>query len=119
VATWLEDLRECCDNPDISLLLIGNKTDLERIREVATLDALGFARSEKLAIIEMSAKNGENSTKALQLILQDIHAVEQAKQQKLLAGGGTGSQIPGASVVVGNANPQQATEFCAWQSCKQ
>jgi len=126
LAKWLADLRECCDNTDISILLIGNKSDLEKQRQVATLDALTFSKSERLSLIETSAKSGDNCTKAMQLILQglftcemcciykliDIHAVEQAKQQKLLAGGGT-SQIPGASVVVGNQNPQQHTELCS------
>jgi len=116
ITKWLEDLRECSDNPQISLLLIGNKTDLERLREISTQDGLSLAKLEQTNFIEMSAKNGENAIKAMQLILQDIHLVEQAKRQKaLLQGGGTGSQIPGASVVISTDTNNQGTTFCSSQ----
>lgn len=42
VARWLKELRDYAD-PNIIILLVGNKSDLRHLRTVAQDDASGFA----------------------------------------------------------------------------
>eukprot|EP01127_Copromyxa_protea_P001230 TRINITY_DN1125_c0_g1_i1.p1 TRINITY_DN1125_c0_g1~~TRINITY_DN1125_c0_g1_i1.p1 ORF type:complete len:549 (-),score=126.36 TRINITY_DN1125_c0_g1_i1:154-1800(-) len=68
---WMTDLRNI--NEDAKILIAANKTDLERSVKVPTEDGVDYANSMNLPFIEVSAKNGTNCTKAMQLILQAIH----------------------------------------------
>jgi len=79
IGRWIQEVRnftteECC------LLLIGNKKDLERERQVSTQEALQLAKSNSMFFLETSAEEGYNCMKAIQLILQEIH--EQQSQRK-------------------------------------
>lgn len=60
-------------NPDVvnmQILLVGNKSDLDGIREVPQKEALAFAKQEGLHFLETSAKEGANVLRAFQLIMQ-------------------------------------------------
>ena len=60
-------------NPDIvnmQILMVGNKSDLESIREVTTREATTFSKKEGLNFLETSAKDGANVLKAFQIIMQ-------------------------------------------------
>jgi small GTP-binding protein len=59
VKTWLEELRGAADK-DISIILVGNKCDLEERRKVSKEEAQEWAREHRLkAAVETSAKTGE------------------------------------------------------------
>jgi Ras-related protein Rab-2A len=59
VKTWLEELRGAADK-DISIILVGNKSDLEDRRKVSKEEAQKWAREHGLkAAVETSAKTGE------------------------------------------------------------
>ena len=47
-------------NKDITLILVGNKSDLSEQRAVTTEEAQAFADQNNLLFIETSAKSGEN-----------------------------------------------------------
>lgn len=72
---WLNDLRHfCC--PDIKIFLIGNKADLENLREVSYEEGLEYQKSNKLDFfMETSAKSGLNIKnifiKATRLLYQE------------------------------------------------
>jgi Ras-related protein Rab-11A len=72
IARWLKELRDHAD-PNIRIMLIGNKTDLKHLRAVATEDAQGYAEKEKLSYIETSALDATNVEAAFQMILGDIY----------------------------------------------
>ncbi|KAJ1917086.1 Ras- protein Rab-2A [Tieghemiomyces parasiticus] len=55
LATWLEDARKY-SNANISIMLIGNKCDLEAKRAVSREEGESFARENGLFFIETSAK---------------------------------------------------------------
>jgi Ras-related protein Rab-11A len=72
ISRWLKELRDHAD-PNIRIMLVGNKTDLKHLRAVATEDAQGYAEKEKLSYIETSALEATNVEAAFQMILGDIY----------------------------------------------
>jgi len=58
VSSWLNDARALA-NPDISIVLVGNKIDLASEREVTFLEASRFAQENDLMFLETSALTGE------------------------------------------------------------
>uniref|UniRef100_A0ACD5Y0L0 Uncharacterized protein n=1 Tax=Avena sativa TaxID=4498 RepID=A0ACD5Y0L0_AVESA len=65
LATWLEDVRQHADwNNKVTIMLVGNKTDLPHKRVVSTEEGEEFARDNGLAFIETSAKTPHNVDQA-------------------------------------------------------
>ena len=62
--TWMNELKEN-NKVDISKVLIGNKSDLEDMRQVQKEDAEKFAETIGCKYFEGSAKTGENIFEAL------------------------------------------------------
>jgi len=69
---WLEELIQHAD-PGILVMLVGNKTDLDQVREVQTAEGLNFAQKHKLLFIETSAKDSTNVTAAFEKLVQEIY----------------------------------------------
>ncbi|CAI8607232.1 unnamed protein product [Vicia faba] len=59
LASWLEDARQHADS-NITIMLIGNKSDLIKKRVVSTEEGEQFAKENGLIFMEVSAKNAEN-----------------------------------------------------------
>ncbi|KAK9768756.1 Ras- protein Rab-4B, variant 2 [Basidiobolus ranarum] len=55
---WLSDVRNLA-GPDIVIVLVGNKLDLEDNRQVRYLEASRFAQENELMFLEASALSGE------------------------------------------------------------
>merc|ERR1711966_132104 len=68
---WLAELQNNAD-PNIVVMLVGNKSDLRHVRDVTTEEAREFAEKHNLSFIETSALGGENVDKAFQNILTEI-----------------------------------------------
>ena len=60
---WLDDARANCNTP-ITVMLVGNKCDLESKRQVSKEEASAFAREMDLVYIETSAKTAHNVDEA-------------------------------------------------------
>jgi len=58
VSSWLNDAKALA-NPDIAIVLVGNKIDLTNEREVSFLEASRFAQENDLMFLETSALTGE------------------------------------------------------------
>ena len=56
---WLEEVRQN-GNPDIMIMLIGNKADLDSRRQVSTEEGERFAKENGLIFLETSAKTAFN-----------------------------------------------------------
>merc|ERR1712184_115762 len=56
---WLEEVKQN-GNPDMSIMLIGNKSDLDARRQVSTEEGERFAREHGLIFMETSAKTAYN-----------------------------------------------------------
>ena len=69
---WMTDLKANCDEK-ISVILIGNKTDLEEQREVTKEEGHQKAELYKLAFMETSALNGNNIAEAFTSLINDVY----------------------------------------------
>lgn len=59
LTSWLNDASEF-GNPDMSVMLVGNKCDLDSRRTVSTEEGMKFAKDHNLLFLEVSAKTGHN-----------------------------------------------------------
>lgn len=69
---WIGELKTNADN-EVSIILIGNKSDLEDLRQVSQDEAKSKAEQYDLAYIETSAFQSINIDKSFNMMLEDIH----------------------------------------------
>lgn len=72
IERWLTELRTH-GQENMTLMLIGNKTDLAKMREVQTEDAANYAEREQMALIETSALDSSNVNLAFEEIIKEIY----------------------------------------------
>ncbi|KAI4333163.1 hypothetical protein L6164_018003 [Bauhinia variegata] len=72
VEKWLNELRRYADN-HVTMMLIGNKTDLQSLREVPTEEAKELAQREDLFFMETSALDSTNVDSAFLAVLSQIY----------------------------------------------
>eukprot|EP01025_Chloroclados_australasicus_P032396 TRINITY_DN3286_c0_g1_i1.p2 TRINITY_DN3286_c0_g1~~TRINITY_DN3286_c0_g1_i1.p2 ORF type:complete len:214 (-),score=21.47 TRINITY_DN3286_c0_g1_i1:325-966(-) len=72
LASWLEDARQHA-NPSMTIMLIGNKSDLSHKREVSTEEGERFAQEHGLVFLETSAKTAHNVEEAFINTARKIH----------------------------------------------
>lgn len=72
LASWLEDARQHA-NPSMTIMLIGNKSDLSHKREVSTEEGERFAKEHGLVFLETSAKTAHNVEEAFINTARKIH----------------------------------------------
>jgi len=66
VENWLKDIRDVL--PEIPIILLGNKIDLDGSRMVSTKEGIKLASRLKCYFLESSAKSGENVRDAFNMI---------------------------------------------------
>ena len=69
---WLDELKNNGDD-DVSIMLVGNKNDLDSDRAISLEDGKKFAEFRKMAFIETSALNGDNIEKAFSELISDVY----------------------------------------------
>ncbi|KAK1388802.1 ras-related protein YPT3 [Heracleum sosnowskyi] len=78
IERWLKELRGHTD-PNIVVMLIGNKSDLRHLVAVSTEDAKAFAERESLYFMETSALEATNVENAFQEVLSQIYHIVSKK----------------------------------------
>lgn len=78
VGRWLDELRVHSD-ASVVVMLVGNKCDLDNIREVSQEEATLLAQNEKMSFIETSAMDATNVTNAFQSVVKEIYRVVSKK----------------------------------------
>ena len=79
VDKWINDLKESGDD-DVSILIVGNKCDLEASREVTTDEVKKKAELYKMDYCETSALKGENIDNAFRTLIKIV--VEKNEKKK-------------------------------------
>ncbi|KAI4356315.1 hypothetical protein L6164_000347 [Bauhinia variegata] len=72
IKRWLEELSTSCDTA-VARMLVGNKCDLENIREVSTEEGKSFAEEEGLFFMETSALDATNVQTAFEIVIREIY----------------------------------------------
>lgn len=101
---WLLETRQHSD-PNIVIILVGNKVDLEHQRVVSTEEGAQFAEEHELIFIETSAKTGFNVDKAFlesarviyQNIQNGVQVLDNDDEKLDLIGGGGGAKKQASS----------------------
>ena len=87
----MEEVKEHAD-PDIVIMLVGNKLDLceqrPAERKISTEKALEFARDNGLLFMETSAVQDINVRDVFELLVQEIYNVKSIEQPKKEEKGG-------------------------------
>ncbi|KAL4204501.1 hypothetical protein AMTRI_Chr01g110200 [Amborella trichopoda] len=78
VERWLKELRDHTD-PNIVVMLIGNKSDLRHLVAVSTEDGKSFAERESLYFMETSALESTNVENAFAEVLTQIYRIVSKK----------------------------------------
>ncbi|KAL1823172.1 hypothetical protein DCAR_0311037 [Daucus carota subsp. sativus] len=78
IERWLKELRDHTD-PNIVVMLIGNKSDLQHLAAVSTEDAKAFAERESLYFMETSALEATNVENAFKEVLSQIYHIVSKK----------------------------------------
>ncbi|PSS29041.1 Ras-related protein [Actinidia chinensis var. chinensis] len=92
VERWLRELRDHTD-PNIVVILIGNKSDLRHLVAVSTEDGKSFAERESLFFMETSALEATNVDNAFAEVLTQIYRIVSKKAMEA-ADDGVASAVP-------------------------
>ena len=79
VETWLSEINENMDNP--CLILLGNKSDLEKDRKVTEEEIKQFCQKKNMTYFSTSAKNNTGITEAFTHISSLIYKKIEEKKQ--------------------------------------
>lgn len=92
VARWLKELRDHTD-PNIVVMLIGNKSDLRHLVAVSKEDGKSFAERESVYFMETSALEATNVENAFTEILAQIYRIV-SKRAVEAGDNGSASAVP-------------------------
>ena len=108
VNRWVSDISAAADKK-ITLLLIGNKSDLEDQRQVNKEQGEEKAKELGLAFMETSACSGENLEKAFQLMINEVYK----KSQEDIAGETEENAVePGKDITLDKAKGKPEKKKC-------
>ncbi|WOL14663.1 ras-related protein Rab11D isoform X2 [Canna indica] len=99
-ARWLRELRDHTD-PNIVVMLIGNKSDLRHLIAVPTEDGKAFAEMECLYFMETSALESTNVENAFAEVLTHIYHI--VSKRAVEAGDDAASSVPSKDSQSSNA----------------
>ena len=100
VETWLSEIHENMDNP--CLVLLGNKSDLEKYRKVTEEEIKQFCKKKNMAYFSTSAKNNTGITEAFTHISSLIYKrIEEKKQTN-----------NNNNIVIGKKNAKKKKKCC-------
>lgn len=93
VSRWLKELRDHTD-PNIVVMLIGNKSDLRHLVAVPTQEGTEFSEKESLYFMETSALESTNVENAFTEVLTQIYHIVSKKAMETGDAGGATVSVP-------------------------
>jgi len=122
VSSWLNDAKALA-NPDIAIVLVGNKIDLSAEREVSFLEASRFAQENELMFLETSALTGEGVSevflKCARTILSKIESgvLDPDRMNSGVQPGSRKPQLQGKTTKLGTGGDKQSPAKDSGCSC--
>jgi Ras-related protein Rab-11A len=113
VDKWLSDLKTNAEEK-ISVVLVGNKTDLESERKISLEQGKEKAELFKLAFIETSALNGNNIEKAFNELISDVYKNHHELFEKQAKVEITEKAIDLEHTEENKENPETKKRFCCF-----
>ena len=113
VDKWLSDLKTNAEEK-ISVVLVGNKTDLESERKISLEQGKEKAELFKLAFIETSALNGNNIEKAFNELISDVYKNHHELFEKQAKVEITEKAIDLEHTQENKENPETKKRFCCF-----
>lgn len=77
VEKWLEEVKKNAD-PDVLVMVIGNKSDLDEARVVATTEGEALAEKHGFLFMETSAKSSRNVDRAFTELVKGIYEAKKS-----------------------------------------
>ncbi|KAJ4825060.1 Ras- protein RABA5b [Turnera subulata] len=108
VKRWLEELDTHCDTT-AAKMLVGNKCDLENIREVSVEEGKNLAEEEKLFFMETSALDSTNVEAAFEVVIREIYS---SVSRKVLNSDSYKSELTGNRVSLMNGPNSKRNYSC-------
>lgn len=72
IVRWLDEVKTYSNNQELVISIVGNKTDIEELREVTIKEGEELAKKHGLLFIETSAKTGYNVNEVYLSIIKEI-----------------------------------------------
>ena len=82
VAEWLREVDKHSQPDDTIRMLIGNKTDLPKDRQVSAEDIKNFTKATGIPVVETSAKLGSKIEDAFVTITKKLISLKAGKEKK-------------------------------------
>lgn len=112
IERWLRELRQHTD-PNIVMMLVGNKSDLRHLVSVSTDDGKALAERESLFFLETSALESTNVEKAFSEVLMQIYRIVSRKTVE--AGEDAAAAVPsrGERIDIGRSSSKKTFGCCS------
>jgi len=111
VEKWLAEIKDHCDPASLTVMLVGNKSDLQHKRAVSTEAAMAFAEANNLAFIETSALESTGVEQAFRQILTEIYRAIRAS--KPLSDNSAPAPLPqGQNISLGRGGEEKKSGCC-------
>ena len=105
---WINDVTAVADKK-ITIVLIGNKSDLEDQRQVTKEEGEDKANKLEVAFLETSAFSGENLEKAFQMMIKEVY---NKCHEEMMAEGDGDIINGGEDIKLAKKNPNSGDKKC-------
>ena len=106
VDRWINDLKAAADKK-LSIIIIGNKCDLEDQRQVTKEQGEEKAKTNEVAFMETSAFSGENLDKAFEKMMNEVF---KKNHEEMTSEGDTDIVGPSKDISLDKTKPKDAGE---------
>ena len=73
VESWYNEIKNCTNQDEIAILLIGNKCDLDDLRTISNNMLVNLGKNLGIGVMETSAKEFVNINEAFYLLIKEIY----------------------------------------------
>ena len=104
---WVNEIKAHTE-PDLNIIMVGNKSDLENLREVTKEEAINYAKENKMPFFEASALTSSNVEEVFKDLLVSIVATVRTKFKHEIQE----VKIKNSNVIKIDSRPPKAQKKC-------